>query len=187
VAGIGGVSLGVFLLLFRDIIQKSIFPTLASAQAYRLLQLITVAVWSIAIVGIGAWAYVSVNDSRRFSGVPTAGPTAPPEAAAEPASRNVTPEEALVGSYQVILGPKGGCGGGQPFSRPDRPAHIFRNQNALFAENECGERSRINILNASDIIVFYPDGFNEHVRISIAGSAVTLSADDGNTWKKLTN
>ena len=57
VAGIGGLALGVFLLLFRDIIRKNIFPKLPPAEAYRLLRLITVAVWSVAIVGIAAWVY----------------------------------------------------------------------------------------------------------------------------------
>jgi hypothetical protein len=57
VAGIGGLALGVFLLLFRDIIRKNIFPKLPPAD--RLLRLITVAVWSVAIVGIAAWVYTS--------------------------------------------------------------------------------------------------------------------------------
>ena len=38
VAGIGGVALGVFLLLFRDLIRKQIFPMLAKREAYRLLR-----------------------------------------------------------------------------------------------------------------------------------------------------
>jgi hypothetical protein len=59
VAGIRGLALGVFLLLFRDIIRKNIFPKLPPAEAYRLLRLITVAVWSVAIVGIAAWVYTS--------------------------------------------------------------------------------------------------------------------------------
>ena len=60
VAGIGGVALGVFLLLFRDIIRKNIFPRLPAAEAYRLLRLITIAVWSVAVVGIGAWVLVTL-------------------------------------------------------------------------------------------------------------------------------
>ena len=55
IAGIGGLALGVFLLLFRDIIRKNIFPKLPPAETYRLLRLITVAVWSIAVIGIVAW------------------------------------------------------------------------------------------------------------------------------------
>ena len=52
VAGIGGIALGVFLLLFRDIIRKNIFPKLPAAEAYRLLRLIAGAVWSVALVGM---------------------------------------------------------------------------------------------------------------------------------------
>jgi hypothetical protein len=63
VAGIGGLALGVFLLLFKDIIRKNIFPTLPAAEAYRLLRLITGAVWSVAIVGILAWVYIETRQS----------------------------------------------------------------------------------------------------------------------------
>ena len=59
IAGIGGLSLGVLLILFRDIIRKNIFPRLPPAEAYGLLRLITCAVWSIAVLGIFAWVYVS--------------------------------------------------------------------------------------------------------------------------------
>jgi hypothetical protein len=58
VAGIGGLALGTFLLLFRDIIRKSIFPSLTKEQAYRLLLLIVILIWSIAICGIAAWTYI---------------------------------------------------------------------------------------------------------------------------------
>jgi hypothetical protein len=61
VAGIGGLALGVLLIVFRDIIRKNIFPKLPSAQAYRLLRLITGAVWSVAVIGIIAWVYVSTG------------------------------------------------------------------------------------------------------------------------------
>lgn len=59
VAGIGGVSLGVLMLLFRDVIRKKIFPTLTKEQAYKLLRLILVLVWHVALTGIGAWVWVS--------------------------------------------------------------------------------------------------------------------------------
>jgi hypothetical protein len=59
VAGIGGLALGVLSITFRDIIRKNIFPKLPPAEAYRLLRLITLAVWSVAIVGIGAWVYMA--------------------------------------------------------------------------------------------------------------------------------
>jgi len=59
VAGIGGVALGVFLLLFRDLIRKQIFPMLAKREGYRLLRLIAVLIWSVALAGIGAWVWTS--------------------------------------------------------------------------------------------------------------------------------
>src|SRR3954454_7592252 len=70
-AGIGGLALGVFLLLFRDIIRKNIFSKQPAAEAYRLLRLITGAVWSVAIVGILAWVYVQTRPT-----VAAAGPSA---------------------------------------------------------------------------------------------------------------
>lgn len=57
VLGIGGVALGVFFLLFREVIRKSIFPTLKKDDAYRLLRLISVLIWSVAVIGIGAWIW----------------------------------------------------------------------------------------------------------------------------------
>src|SRR3954452_11426105 len=66
VAGIGGLALGVFLLLFRDIIRKNIFPKLPPAEAYRLLRLITGAVWSVALAGIAAWVYVNQASAARL-------------------------------------------------------------------------------------------------------------------------
>ena len=57
IGGIGGIALGVMLFLFRDIIRKNIFPKLAPEKAYRLLRLITVCVWSLAVLGVAAWAF----------------------------------------------------------------------------------------------------------------------------------
>jgi len=61
IAGIGGLALGVFLLLFRELLRKSIFPTLKKEDGYRLLRLIALLVWTVALVGIGAWAWVEMN------------------------------------------------------------------------------------------------------------------------------
>ncbi len=55
IAGIGGLALGVLLIVFREIIRKKIFPQLTKEQAYKLLVLIVVFVFIMAIVGIVAW------------------------------------------------------------------------------------------------------------------------------------
>jgi hypothetical protein len=65
IAGIGGLSVGVFLLLFRDVIRKKIFAQLTKEQSYNLLKWVLILTWSLAIVGIGAMMYSqSVIDSQ---------------------------------------------------------------------------------------------------------------------------
>ncbi|MGH8582528.1 MAG: hypothetical protein ACREWG_06985 [Gammaproteobacteria bacterium] len=68
IAGIGGLSIGVFLLLFRELIRKSIFPKLTKEHAYRLLSLIAVLAWSVALVGIGAWVWVAQSPAVTTNG-----------------------------------------------------------------------------------------------------------------------
>ena len=55
IAGIGGIAFGVVLVLYRDIIRKKIFSRLGDVYSYRLLRLITILVWSLAVVGLAAW------------------------------------------------------------------------------------------------------------------------------------
>jgi hypothetical protein len=56
VAGIGGIALGVFLLLFREVIRKKVFPMLTREQGYRLLRMVLVLVWSVAVLGVAVKA-----------------------------------------------------------------------------------------------------------------------------------
>ena len=63
IAGIGGLALVTFLILFRDIIRKKIFPTLKKDDAYRLLRLIVILISTITVIGIGAWVW-SENNSK---------------------------------------------------------------------------------------------------------------------------
>lgn len=68
IAGIGGLALGVLLIIFRDIIHKKIFPGLAEPDAYRLLRLMVVLVWSVALLGIAAWVYVKKSEASLSPG-----------------------------------------------------------------------------------------------------------------------
>lgn len=61
IAGIAGISVGVLLLVFRDIIRKEIFPRLTKAQGFKVLTLIIITVWSVALVGVGAWVLVELK------------------------------------------------------------------------------------------------------------------------------
>lgn len=57
IAGIGGISIGVFLILFREVIRKKIFSKLTKKQGFKIIVLFLIFVWSIAIVGIVAWVW----------------------------------------------------------------------------------------------------------------------------------
>jgi hypothetical protein len=57
VAGIGGVALGVFLLIFRELIRKAVLPKLTRED----FRLILVGVWSIAVLGIIAWVWTETR------------------------------------------------------------------------------------------------------------------------------
>ena len=68
IAGIGGLALGVFLLLFRAVIQKSVFRMLTEEQSYRLLRLVILCVWSIAVIGIFALVYMPPPSTKTGEG-----------------------------------------------------------------------------------------------------------------------
>jgi|SRR5713226_6076914 len=57
IAGIGGLALGIFLLLFRDVIRKNIFPTLSPEHAYRLIRQFMYLTFAIAAIGVLSWIF----------------------------------------------------------------------------------------------------------------------------------
>ena len=61
IAGIGGIAVGVLLIIFRDIIRKNIFPNLTKIQAYKLLRLIVILCFIVAILGITCWTFVTIK------------------------------------------------------------------------------------------------------------------------------
>jgi ABC-type antimicrobial peptide transport system permease subunit len=67
-AGIGGVSLGVLLIIFKGIIAKNIFPTLRREDAYNLLKLISILVWTVTIIGILSWVLMSYKEKSSEQG-----------------------------------------------------------------------------------------------------------------------
>lgn len=65
IAGIGGLALGVFFLLFRKIIRKEIISTLGQKESFWVILVFMVLVWSIAIVGMGVWVYMGLNQRQQ--------------------------------------------------------------------------------------------------------------------------
>src|ERR1051326_7987663 len=64
IGGIGGISLGVFLILFRDLIRKVAFPTLDNTQAYNVILIILLLTFGISLVGLVIWAVKSSGGGR---------------------------------------------------------------------------------------------------------------------------
>ena len=60
IAGIGGLALGVFLLIFRNLIQKIEFPRLTREQGFKLMRLFSFFTWTVAIIGMALWAYAAI-------------------------------------------------------------------------------------------------------------------------------
>jgi hypothetical protein len=71
IAGLAGLALGVVLIIYRDVLRKSIFPKLDQGQAYSVIRLVLVLTWLIALAGLGAWLYTAQGDqhSRRENSV----------------------------------------------------------------------------------------------------------------------
>jgi len=63
IAGIGGLSLGVLLIIFKDIIKKNIFPKFKNEYlSFNLLKLIIILTWSLAISGILALVFIETKN-----------------------------------------------------------------------------------------------------------------------------
>jgi hypothetical protein len=63
IAGIGGIALGVFLVLLKNILKKLKVPGLKQAQWFKIVIILMVLVWSIAALGVAAWVYAETNSS----------------------------------------------------------------------------------------------------------------------------
>src|SRR5689334_8210341 len=61
IAGIGGLALGVFVLLFEEVIRKNIFPTLSDDHASGLIRQFMYLTFGVAVFGIAAWTFVAVK------------------------------------------------------------------------------------------------------------------------------
>jgi hypothetical protein len=84
-AGLAGISVGVVLVIFRQLLKLKIFSTLVGSQTYRLLQQLMYLTFAIGVIGIAAWAFVTTkeNSSHSITGHLIDGKTKKPVAGAE--------------------------------------------------------------------------------------------------------
>jgi hypothetical protein len=59
VAGIGGLALGTFLILFRKMISEKFLPQMPKNKAYSFMRLVAVLIFIVTIVGIVAYVYIN--------------------------------------------------------------------------------------------------------------------------------
>src|SRR5689334_10935703 len=64
IAGIGGLALGVFVLLFEEVIRKNIFPMLSDDHASGLIRQFMYLTFGVAVAGIAAWTFVAVKSPQ---------------------------------------------------------------------------------------------------------------------------
>lgn len=64
IAGIGGLALATFLVIFRDIIRKNIFSRLSQKQSYNIFLLLIILTSTITLAGLASWLYAKVTYSK---------------------------------------------------------------------------------------------------------------------------
>ena len=88
----------------------------------------------------------------------------------------------LVGKYQVVLGPGGGCNGGPPNSRPKQLAFIDNKHGTLIATNECGHTSPLEVVDNQHGV-----WWGQSIDFKVDGRNVTITErrSGGNSWEKI--
>ena len=56
IAGIGGVAVGVLLILFREVLRRTVFSKISPDHSFQLLRLVVVLTGLVAIGGLATWA-----------------------------------------------------------------------------------------------------------------------------------
>lgn len=64
VAGVGGLGLTVFLIIFREVIRKNIFPQLQNEHSYRIILAMLSFTFVIALAGLGAWVWIQTHPNE---------------------------------------------------------------------------------------------------------------------------
>ncbi len=65
IAGLAGLSIGLVLLIFRDAIRMKIFsPNIGRENSYQLMRQLLYLTWSIAVIGILVWGFLSYQGAE---------------------------------------------------------------------------------------------------------------------------
>jgi hypothetical protein len=130
VAGLGGIALGVFLLLFRGVLQKQFLPQtgLSSAQAFAVILALMILTFGIAAIGVVAWLVSRSTNPRAPISTPVLGLLAA--------------LIALILGAAVYVGAQARAGGGSEKSSENSITNIPRNT-GIITQGQTGN----NIIN----------------------------------------
>ena len=67
IAGIAGIALGIFLVLFKELISKIVFSALTKKQSYSIIILFMVLVWSVSVFSIIQYFYGKQHDANQVT------------------------------------------------------------------------------------------------------------------------
>ena len=66
IAGIGGLALGVFLIIYKEVLRNKFFSKLNSDQSYLIIRLLILLTWSLAVIGLLAWLLNNNNSNNEI-------------------------------------------------------------------------------------------------------------------------
>src|SRR5215472_7960789 len=61
VAGLAGICVAAVLLFFREVIRRNILPRLSQKNAFSLIRLLSILMFSISVSGIASWGYIQMH------------------------------------------------------------------------------------------------------------------------------
>jgi hypothetical protein len=125
-AGLAGISVGLVLLIFRQIL-KAINPRLDNNQAYSLLRQLIYLTFFIGTLGIASWVYVHqkdnpVNEPNKHAESDPVPPGPHQEHPPAPASQIVIEPEQTYTSNELASGACKDYGGWATLCTPDKPS-----------------------------------------------------------------
>ena len=67
IAGVGGISLAVLLVIYRQLLRKNIFPMLTKNHSFRIIFTLLFLTAGVVVIGLLCWTYISYTDMQEQS------------------------------------------------------------------------------------------------------------------------
>ena len=148
VAGLAGVVVGALIILYKEALQSELAKRIGAPEAYRLLRLFLILVWSVAIVGIAAWTALEFQSRARAQALAESVAQAKIRAQQADADVQARIRAPAPDHVQVIQVPEG-CA---PTIKKDGPIYVVEMKPCPEADEE--QRRRLAIANSKETVRF---------------------------------